>query len=119
MNWYLAKLVYRIERRADESRTQFDEQLRLVQAQDAETALYRAEAIGKQEEDCMEQVQQDEIRWHFINVAEMYRISEWIDGAELYSQIRDSDQPDHYIANIDRKAALLRERSVSQLLNLL
>ena len=119
MNWYLAKLVYRIERRAEDSCTQFDEQLRLVQAQDAESALYRAEAIGKQEEDCLDEWQQHEIRWRFINVAEMYRITEWLDGAELYSQIRDSDHPETYIATIDRKAALLRERTIPQLLKLL
>jgi Domain of unknown function (DUF4288) len=119
MNWYLAKIVYQIESRENSTSGQFDEQLRLISAFDEEAAFLKAQTVGKEEETCFENTRQQTIRWTFINVAELYRLSELIDGAELYSMIRDDEHPDHYIDIVNKKAAHICQKTTHQLLQLL
>jgi hypothetical protein len=47
MNWYLAKIVYRIICGDGDHTAQFDEQLRLIYAANKEDAFYKAQHIGK------------------------------------------------------------------------
>ena len=119
MNWYLVKIVYRILCGEGEHVAQFDEQLRLVSARNEEEAFSKAQSIGRDEEDCFMNTKQQTVCWQFINVAELYKISDLIDGAELYSTIRENDQPDHYIDIINKKAAHIRHKTTHQLLQLL
>ena len=119
MKWFLAKLVFRIVCGQGEHTAQFDEQLRLVSASNEEEAFAKAQSIGRDEEDCFLNTKQQTVCWQFINVAELYKISELIDGAELYSTIRENDQPDHYIDIINKKAAHIRHKTTHQLLQLL
>ena len=119
MNWYLAKIVFRILCGEGEHTAQFDEQLRLVGADNEVEAFNKAQAIGRNEEDCFPNSKQQTVCWQFINVAELYRLSELIDGGELYSNIRESDHPDHYIDNIHKKALHIQQKTTHQLLQLI
>lgn len=119
MNWYLAKIVYRIENKESTSTGQFDEQLRLIAAVNEDSAFLKAQAVGREEETCFENSQHPPVSWSFINVAELYRLSELIDGAELYSMIREYDHPDRYIDTVHKKAAHICEKTTHQLLQLL
>ena len=47
MNWYLAKIVYRIICGNGDHAAQFDEQLRLIYATNKEDAFYKAQLTGK------------------------------------------------------------------------
>lgn len=118
MNWYLAKIVYRILCGEGHHTAQFDEQLRLVMATNEEEAFAKALAMGRHEEDCFLNNKQQTVCWQFINVSELYLLSNLIDGAELYSTIRESDYPDHYIDTINRKAAHIQQKTTHQLLQL-
>lgn len=118
MNWYLAKIVYRILCGDGNHTAQFDEQLRLIIAPDEEGAFAKAQQIGRKEEDCFLNVKQQSVYWQFINVAELYRLSELIDGAELYSAIRENDYPEHYIDIVHKKAAHIQQKTTHQLLQL-
>jgi hypothetical protein len=51
MEWYLAKLVYRIICGSGEHTAQFDEQLRLIYAEDELHAFNKAQLIGEKEQD--------------------------------------------------------------------
>ena len=51
MNWYLAKLVFRILCGDGKHTAQFDEQLRLILAGSKEEAFHKAQAIGKNDEE--------------------------------------------------------------------
>ena len=119
MNWYLAKIVYRILCGEGNHTSQFDEQLRLIMAMNEDEAFEKARNIGRKEEDCFLNIKQQVVCWQFINIAELYLVSELIDGAELYSSIRECDQPDHYIDIIHKKAAHIKEKSTHRLLQLL
>ena len=51
MNWYLTKIVFRIVCGEGKHTPQFDEQLRVIAADNKEEAFYKARAIGKDEEE--------------------------------------------------------------------
>ena len=104
MNWYLAKIVYRIICGKGDHSGQFDEQLRLVAADSKEEAFRKAQTVGQQEEEIFFNQKQQLVQWQFINVCELYKLSELIDGAEMYSRIEERDSADAYIQVIHKKA---------------
>ena len=119
MNWYLTKLVYRIICGNGEHTAQFDEQLRLIAAENEEEAFTKAQSTGLKEEDCFTNVNQQAVQWKFINVAELYKLQELIDGAELYSMIRETGDAESYISFIQNKAAHIQQKQTHQLLQLI
>lgn len=116
MNWFLAKIVYRIICGDGDHTPQFDEQLRLIAAADEKGALKKAYAIGLQEEDCFYNTAEKLVQWKFINVAELFSITEMTDGAEVYSRIEEKDNGDQYTDLIHRRAAYLEMNSLHRLL---
>jgi len=118
MNWYLAKIVYRIICGDGDHTAQFDEQLRLVYATNKEDAFYKAQHIGKKEEEKFYNLKQELVQWLFINVSELYKIGEMIDGAELYSRIEEKDDGDIYTEIINKKAQGILYSDSHQLLQL-
>ena len=118
MNWYLAKLVFQIVCGEGDHRPQFDEQLRLVAANSKESAFEKAQRLGSEGEDNFYNQKEQLVRWQFINVCEIYRLSELIDGAELYSRIEERDNADEYIRVINKKAENILFTKTHQLLQL-
>jgi hypothetical protein len=119
MNWYLSKLVFQIICGEGRHMPQFDEQLRLISAQNDKEAYAKALAIGSQEQDEFFNAQQKLVQWKFINLAELYKLSGLLDGAELYSKIQEVDNPDVYIELTNKKAAHIRSRTTHKYLELL
>ena len=119
MNWYLSKLVYQIICGDGSHRPQFDEQLRLIHAANESEAFMRAYDYGCREADTFLNEKQHLVRWKFINVSELYKISSLIDGAELYSRIQEAENADQYIANVHGKAAHIQTGGTLQQLQLL
>lgn len=119
MKWYLAKLVYRIICGEGNHTAQFDEQLRLIAACNEDEAFEKATAIGSEEQETFYNLKQQLVRWQFVNVSELYHLSELIDGAELYSRINEVDDADAYITFVQRKAESIQQKHSHQLLNLI
>lgn len=119
MNWYLSKIIFRIICGDGDHTPQFDEQLRLINAADEEEAFNKATLIGEKEQDGFYNHEQKLVQWKFINVAELYKLSGMLDGAEIYSRIQETDDPDHYIAFTHRKAAHIQDNGTHKLLELL
>ena len=118
MNWYLSKLVFRIICGDGQHRAQFDEQLRLIAAADKEEAFRKAQEMGKREEDSFYNSKKQLVKWEFINVSELYLLSELIDGAELYSRIEEQDNADAYVYTVNQKAENIFFAPTHQLLQL-
>lgn len=118
MNWYLAKMVFRIVCGEGEHTAQFDEQLRLVAAGTKEEAFQKAQDMGHAEEETFYNRKEQLVKWQFINVAELYKLSELIDGAELYSRIEERDNADAYIYTVNQKAENIFFTQTHQLLKL-
>ena len=119
MNWYLAKIVYQIICGEGNHTAQFDEQLRLVFAPDEDVAFEKAVQMGRGEEEVFYNIKQELVQWKFVNVAELYKLSQLIDGAEIYSRIAETSDAAAYIDFVHRKAASLKEKFSRQLLHLI
>ncbi len=119
MNWYLGKIIFRIICGEGQHTPQFDEQLRLIAAHDEEEAFRKAMAIGEREQDGFYNHEQQLVQWKFINVAELYLFSGLLDGAEMYSRIEETDDPEAYIHLVNRRADHIRASSTHKMLHLL
>ena len=104
MKWYLAKIVYQIICGDGDHTAQFDEQLRLIKAENKKEAFNKAQRTGKSEEETFLNEKQQLVQWRFINVSELYKLSDLIDGAEVYSRIEERDDADGYIDTLNKKA---------------
>ena len=118
MNWYLAKIVYRIICDDGGHTPQFDEQLRLVLASDELHAFQKARRLGEKEQDNFLNAANKPVRWKFIDVSELHKLDELIDGAEMYSRIREEDDAEIFIKVTQMRAAHLLENSAYQSLHL-
>ena len=118
MSWYLAKIVFRIVCGDGEHTAQFDEQLRLIQAGKKEEAFLKAQLLGSREEEIFFNNNQQMVHWQFVNVSELYKLSELIDGAELYSRIEEKENGDSYIQIINEKATLIETNNTMEILDL-
>ena len=118
MKWYLAKLVYRIICGDGTHTPQFDEQLRLIFAEDDLHDLQKARTTGHLEEDNFLNNIQKPVHWKFIDVSELHPLSELIDGAELYSRICEEDEAERYIKVTKQRASYLLESSMHKCLPL-
>jgi hypothetical protein len=107
MNWYLAKLVFSIKHETKNTPTQFDEQLRLLQAKDKLEALLKAKMIGIKEENTFKNENEMEVRWDFVDVIELNTIDSFTDGMELSSRIDEHEAIEHYTAYVKHRGQLL------------
>ena len=113
MNWFIAKIVFNITAENTEHAPQFDEQLRLIAADTLEEAFIKARMLGLSEEDSFLNDQSNEVKWEFINVAEILPLKSLEDGMELYSQIHETVEANDYIHCVHQKAILLRRTAAS------
>jgi hypothetical protein len=118
MKWYLAKLVYQIVCGDGDHTPQFDEQLRVVLADDELHAFQKARSIGEKEQDDFLNSYNKPVHWKFIDVPELYPMNALMDGAEMYSRIREEESADIYIRVTQMKAAHLLENSAHQCIRL-
>jgi hypothetical protein len=118
MNWYLAKIVFRIICGTGDHTPQFDEQLRLIAGNNKEEAFYKAQAMGKNEEESFFNDRQELVKWKFINVCELYQLKEMIDGASLYSRTTEEDDAGNYEYVVNKKAQNILFTETLQLLQL-
>lgn len=118
MNWYVAKIIFRIVCGDGDHTPQFDEQLRLISATSKEDALKKAQHVGKKEQETFYNRRQQLVQWKFINVSEISVISELADGAELYSRIEERDNAEAYIDVINQKAGNILFTTADKLLRI-
>lgn len=116
MEWFLAKLVYRFQSPADTSHIQFDEQLRLIQAEDELHAFHKAQQIGQQEQLVADEQTLHQVNWYFIDVTELYKLNQLIDGAEVLSQICLPTDAGRYQREVRLKAGYLLSSCTDQFL---
>jgi Domain of unknown function (DUF4288) len=107
MNWYIAKVVFRISSKGSH-RPQFDEHLRLVSARNFEEAFLKARIMGIKEEDTFLNDRNETVKWEFINVSELQPISELKDGSEIYSQIHETEEASAYINLVHQRAVIMQ-----------
>jgi hypothetical protein len=116
MNWYLAKLVYRFICGNGSHPPQFNEQLRLINAEDALHAFYKARLIGERETTAITNNNLS-VKWKFLDVTEILAVGKLSDGAEVWSCINEDTDAELYIRNTQQKAASLLQEGILELNN--
>jgi hypothetical protein len=111
MNWYIAKIIFRITANNTEHKPQFDEQLRLIMADSQEEAFLKARKIGLSEEDSFVNDRNNLVKWEFINVSELLPIKNLQDGVEVYSRIYEIEEESVHVNFVHQKAITLRLNS--------
>lgn len=119
MQWYLAKLIFRIICGNGEHTAQFDEQVRLVAAHSDAHAYNKANETGLQEATCFYNHEQQLVQWKFIAVTELYKMNELIDGAELFSKIQETDDAENFMELAYRRAAFVKQYNSHEHLQLI
>ena len=119
MNWYLTKIVYQIICGAGNHAAQFDEQLRLIAAPCEDEAMQKAVTVGRNGSDTFYNCNEQLVQWQFVNVSELYCLSEWVDGAEVYSCIHEVSSAHAYTTLVHDKALSLQQKQSRKLLNLI
>jgi hypothetical protein len=104
MKWYTAKLVFHIIVGTGDDCVEFDEQLILIAAVSRQMAYRQAKYAGINKQDRFLNIQQQEVLWKFIDVAEVNELNEQLDGSELHSEIKTHRQAEQYINSIRAKA---------------
>ena len=108
MSWYIAKIVFKI---VSGDKPQFDEHLKLVQADNFEEAFLKARMLGLSEEESFINNKQKTVKWEFINVSDLYPLTELKDGVEIYSYIHEEAEASSYIHVVHQKAAFMQLKS--------
>ena len=112
MKWYLAKLVFQIVCGSGKHTPQFDEQLRLINADDELHAFHKARLLG--DGDCLKEQNPVAVKWKFIDVTELHPLMDNTDGAEIYSVIKEEADANLYIRSIQKTATQLLQHGLHQ-----
>ena len=112
MTWYLAKLVYQITCGVGNHTPQFDEQLRLIYAEDYLHAFHKARLIGDMEFGTCCSNLSIAVQWKFIDVSELLPLANLIDGAEIYAAVREEEDAEMYIRTTQKRAVQLLQQGL-------
>jgi|SRR4051812_29680794 hypothetical protein len=113
MQKYLAKLMFNINIDNGVDTTQFDEQYRVIESRSLEDAFHKARTIGKKEEDTFINAQNKLISWQFIDVTEVYPLSEVKDGDQLYSNTQKVTDTGSFISYIRQKSMEIQAKNLT------
>jgi len=113
MNWFVAKIVYNINLEKGMYAPEFDEQLRLIEANSKDEAFIKARSLGKEgEESFLMNDKRTTIHWEFIDVAELFELK-LNDGSEIYASTLETETANKYIHFVKEKAALLANKNLA------
>lgn len=97
MKWYLVKLVFQVLSGEGAHTPQFDEQVRLIKADEVNWAYEKATVIGWLEQRSFLNHRDENVTWKFIEIAEIHEVENPEDGVLLCSYTVESDNAKDYI----------------------
>lgn len=104
MDWYVAKVIYRVVCGDGLHTPQFDEQLMLIKADEIQWAWEKAQVLGRRGECAFQNHAREQVQWKFINVVEVVKVESMEDGMLLYSHTEESECAEDYISFAHAKA---------------
>ncbi len=100
MNSFIIKLSFQIICGSGFHTAQFDEQLRLIFAEDAEAAFEKGMEIGEAEQSSFYNMNEQLVQWKFTGIADLQPLHNMEHGAEIWSGITEAEDGEQYINNI-------------------
>ncbi|PBQ32549.1 hypothetical protein CNR22_12460 [Sphingobacteriaceae bacterium] len=113
MEKYLAKLMFNINIDNGNDESQFDEQIRIIESQNIESAFYKARVIGKKEEETFMNSDNQLVSWQFIDVSEVYPLQEVKDGEQIYSNSHKIKDTGSFIKFIRQKSMEIQAKNLT------
>lgn len=113
MQRYLVKLMFNINIDNGSHTSQFDEQVRVIEAHHSEDAFFKARAIGKKEEETFMNTENKPVSWQFIDVAEVYPLENVKDGEQVYSTTRKIKDTRSFISYIRQKSMEIQAKNLT------
>ena len=107
MNWFVAKIIFRIVCGDGNHQAQFDEQLRLIAAPDRQGALAKAKALGEKVQERFLNQHQQWVNWQFVAVTEITPLETLDDETEVHFQVAEPEDVAQYLTTIRQRAALV------------
>ena len=104
MNWYLARLVFQVRSSEETHTPQFEEECRLIHADEASWAYEKASVLGRLDARGILNYDQLMEAKKFIDVADLCLIGKWEDGAKLFSVIEKPKDANAYLEQIKLSA---------------
>ncbi len=104
LSWYIAKLVFQVQSGEGTHTPQFDEQWRMVRADEVSWAREKASVLGRMDECQFMNDQKEEVACRFIEVAAIHKIGPFEDGAEIFSDTHEPEDASEYIKLVKLKA---------------
>ena len=110
MNAFISKLVFQIICGTGDHTPQFDEQLRLIVAENAELAYATSMQLGETEQCSFYNMNEELVRWKFTGIADLQSLGNLQHGAEIYSAVAETDDEERYIHDISLRTKQLRDK---------
>jgi hypothetical protein len=107
MSWYIAKIIFQIKGKGMRN-PQFDEHLRMIEAENFEEAFLKARILGINSEDSVINQNHGPVKWEFVNVVELRPMEVLKDGLEIHSQVREMEEASNYINYVHNQAACMQ-----------
>lgn len=95
-NWFAARLVFEIVTEKVPDKSQFEEQIRLIQAISMDDAYRKSIRYGASEETGLQNISGGSVSWVFRGVAGLTPLQNLHDGIEIHYRIEETDQPEQY-----------------------
>lgn len=114
MNWYISKIIFHIKPYQEDSKSrEFDEQIRLIQAEDLHEAYFKASAIGKEEES---NFSDQNIKWQFIAIADLKQLQNLENGAKIFTSSKETNSYVSYIHYVKQKEKFILSKAQNNIL---
>jgi hypothetical protein len=107
--YFIAKIIWQIKIPTTKMAAEFDEQLTIVKAENAENAFQKATRFGQAQEESFINNKGQQVSWVFINVLHIKEITSFEDGMEICSQTINAPNAVEFIKEIHLKAELNKE----------
>ena len=104
MNNYLVTLIFQIQTENHKGKAQFDEQVKLVQAETLQAVWTKAALLGKSEEILFENSNQQKVSWTFIAVSDVFSLQHIRDGQPVFTHTHEAESAYHFINQIREKS---------------
>jgi len=103
---FIAKIIWQIIIPTNQIASEFDVQLRIINASDLEEALLKANNLGQKHEETFLNNKGQHVSWSFINVEFVKEITSFDDGFEICSQTVHAPDALQFIKDIHVKSKL-------------
>jgi hypothetical protein len=109
MKWFALRYIFQIISGDGNYASQFDEQLRLIQAKDAQEALNKGEGQSENFHRPFRNCKGELVKWEFICIADLYEIEAPGDGSEIASVLHEPEDMANFLEELKRREAFLHQ----------